>query len=203
MWELMKGTGVRKTGVGSYGRSVLRRFVSNLLFRSPVSLDSPQQPLIRGALTCRRRHGQSQGPLTPATLDSIAISLREVVTLVTIFEHAHAQIARLDDAGEGVIADASGSVLIPELYARSGWASLQGVNSIPLLVGEIGLLEAAVVNLESYEGNEVLLVTGYGLLDVFGNRKKNVYPLRYAHGILTFADEAGDTTSGSATPSLT
>lgn len=102
-----------------------------------------------------------------------------------------------------MIADASGSVLIPELYARSGWASLRGAGSIPLLVDEIGLLEAAVVNLESYEGNEVVLVSGYGLLDVFGSREKNVHPLRYAHGILTFADAAGDTTSGSATPSLT
>lgn len=199
----MEGTGSPKTGVESYGWSTLRRFASNLLFRPSVSLDSPQQPLIRGLVARQHRHEQSLALSNSATLDSIAISFRETISLVTIFEHSHAQIFSLDDADEEVIANASGSVLLPELYTRSGWASLQGVSSIPLLVGEIGLLEAAVVNLESYEGNEVVLVAGYGLLDAFGNRKKNIYPLRYAPGILTFANAAGDTTSGSATPSLT
>ncbi|MER6377934.1 hypothetical protein ABT255_59190 [Streptomyces mirabilis] len=72
-----------------------------------------------------------------------------------------------------------------------------------MLVSEIGLLEAAVINLETYQGNEVVLVAGYELLAIFSQREANSYPLRHVHGILAFADEAGDSTSGSATPSLT
>ncbi|MFE9171109.1 hypothetical protein ACFYNZ_16555 [Streptomyces kebangsaanensis] len=120
-----------------------------------------------------------------------------------ILEHAHARISELSDADGETVADASGSTLIPLLYARAGLASIQGLNHIPLLVGEIGLLEAAVINLESYEGNEVVLCAGYELLNHCAHRKKNAYPLRYVHGVMAFADEDEDTTSGPATPSLT
>ncbi|MEU0209285.1 hypothetical protein ABZ235_04290 [Streptomyces canus] len=151
----------------------------------------------------RRRHrDKPQAHLTPATPDVIAITVEEIAALVEIFEHARARIFELSDASKETIADASGSILVPSLFARAGLASIQGNHSIPLLVDEIGLLEAAVINLESYEGNEVVLVAGYELLDKFSNRKMNAYPLRHVHGVLAFSDEAGETASGPATSSL-
>jgi|1185.fasta_scaffold48960_2 hypothetical protein len=151
----------------------------------------------------RRRHrDQPHKPLTSAIPDAIPIAIREIVTLVEIFEHAHARIVELGEVDKETLAGASGSSVIPMLYARAGFASIQGLHTIPLLVDEIGLLEAAVINLESYQGGEVVLCAGYQLLDYFANRNRNPYPVRQVHGILTFAGEAEDTTSGSTTPSL-
>ncbi|MFI6935462.1 hypothetical protein [Streptomyces sp. NPDC050287] len=141
--------------------------------------------------------------MTPALPDAIAIAIQETATLIEILEHAHSRIVELSEAGKETLARASGSSLIPILYARAGFASIRGRRSIPLLADEIGLLEAAVINLESYQGNEVVLVAGYQLLDDFANRTRNAYPVCHVHGILAFAGEAEDTTSGSATPSLT
>lgn len=151
----------------------------------------------------RRRRDQPHEPLDSIESDAIAITIREIVTLLEVLEHAHARIAELSEVDKETLARASGSTLIPTLYARAGFASIQGRRSIPLLADEIGLLEAAVINLESYQGNEVVLCAGYQLLDDFANRKRNAYPLCHVHGILAFAGEAEDTTSGSATPSLT
>jgi hypothetical protein len=150
----------------------------------------------------RRRRDQAYEPSTPAIPDAIPIAIREMVTLIEVFEHAHARIVELGETGEETLARSSGSSLIPIFYARAGFASTHGHRSIPLLADEIGLLEAAVLNLESYQGNEVVLCAGYQLLDDFANRKRNVYPVCYVHGILTFASEAEDTTSGSTAPSL-
>ncbi|WP_159403647.1 hypothetical protein [Streptomyces sp. NRRL S-646] len=97
----------------------------------------------------------------------------------------------MSDTDGDTIARASGASLIPSLYARAGLALTKGRDSIPLLVGEVGLLEAAVINLESYEGNEVVLVAGYELLDVLSNREVNTGPLRRIHGILTFDGDSG------------
>jgi hypothetical protein len=105
--------------------------------------------------------------------------------------HAQNKIAELSDVDDETIARASGASLIPSLYARAGLTLTKGGDNIPLLVGEVGLLEAAVINLESYEGNEVVLVAGYELLDVLSNREVNTSPLRRIHGILTFDGEAG------------
>ncbi|MER6168135.1 hypothetical protein [Streptomyces violaceorubidus] len=137
------------------------------------------------------------------TPDSIAITIREVVTLLEVLEHAHTCIAQLSETDEETLAKASGSTLIPFLYGRTGFASIQGRRNIPLLTDEITLLEAAVVNLESYQGNEVVLCSGYQLMNDFANRKRNSYPLRHVHRILTFTDEVEDTASGPAAPSLT
>ncbi|MGW3952717.1 hypothetical protein ACWEKM_17720 [Streptomyces sp. NPDC004752] len=124
-----------------------------------------------------------------------------MIDLVGVLEHAHTKIAELSDSDDETIARASGVTLIPSLYARAGLALTKDGDNIPLLVSEVGLLEAAVINLESYEGNEVVLVAGYELLDVFSNREVNSGPLRRIHGILTFDGDAG-TTSGSVTPSV-
>ncbi|MFD7611403.1 hypothetical protein [Streptomyces sp. NPDC059828] len=113
-----------------------------------------------------------------------------MTALVETFEYAHAQIAELSGAGYDTVARASGSILISTLYARAGFAAVRGRHRIPLLVSELGLLEAAVINLESYEGNEAALCTGYGLLDDLVNRKSSSGILCCIHGILAFTDEA-------------
>lgn len=150
----------------------------------------------------RRRPDKSQESPPPAVPDAIAISFREVADLIEVIEHTHAQITKLSDLDKGTVADASGSALVPLLYARAGFASIQGRHKIPFLVDEIGLLEAAVVNLESYEGSWVVLCTGYQLLNIFATRERNSSPLQFVHGIPTFGGEAGDTTNGSVAPSL-
>ncbi|MFE9925736.1 hypothetical protein ACFYQA_30470 [Streptomyces sp. NPDC005774] len=142
----------------------------------------------------RRHRDKLHAPLSSIASGVIAITIRELVALVGVFEHAYAQISELSDASGETIANASGLTLISSLYARAGMASIRGLRDIPLLVDEIGLLDAAVINLESYEGNEVVLVAGYELLDNFANRERNSYPLRCKHGILAFTDEAGETT---------
>ncbi|MER6629026.1 hypothetical protein ABT301_12385 [Streptomyces sp. NPDC000987] len=124
--------------------------------------------------------------------DAIQITIRELISLVGVLEHAHDKITLLGNVDDVTIARASGVTLIPSLYARAGLTLTRGGENIPLLVDEVGLLEAAVINLESYEGNEVVLVAGYELLDAFVNRKKNAHALRRIHGILTFDGEAGN-----------
>ncbi|MFE9313332.1 hypothetical protein ACFYM5_38105 [Streptomyces sp. NPDC006706] len=121
-----------------------------------------------------------------------------MVTLIELFEHACTQITELSDADKETIANASGSTLIPALYARAGLASSRHRDNIPLLASELGLLEAAVINLESYEGSEVMLCVGYELLDSFAHRKRNTYPLRRIHGILSFVYEMGGAVDGTA-----
>ncbi len=141
----------------------------------------------------RRRHrDEPQSPSTfPAAPNAIKISIPELISLVGVLEHAQNKIAELSDADNETVTRASGVTLIPSLYARAGLALTKGGESIPLLVSEVSLLEAAVINLESYEGNEVVLVAGYELLDAFSSREANSHPLRRAHGILIFDGEAG------------
>lgn len=151
----------------------------------------------------RRRRDQSVEPLVAIPPVAIAIPIREVAGLIEVLEHAHTCIEQLSGTDKETLARASGSSLIPLLYARAGFASIQKRQNIPLLADEIGLLEAAVINLESYQGNEAVLCVGYQLLDDFAKRKRNSYSLCRVHGILAFTDEVDDTASGPATPSLT
>ncbi|HLL34115.1 MAG TPA: hypothetical protein VK545_09520 [Streptomyces sp.] len=145
----------------------------------------------------RRRRDQPQ-EATPTAADAIAVTLPEVITLVGVLEHAHSRMAELSDADGETLANASGSALIPALCARVGLASIQGRRNVPLLSSELGLLEAAVVNLESYEGNEVVLVDGYELLERFTRRQSETHPVRRVHGILTLAQDPESPTGGPA-----
>ncbi|MET8077810.1 hypothetical protein [Streptomyces sp. NPDC005303] len=140
----------------------------------------------------RRRRDQPSEPEIPPSPNAIAITPREVGALIEVMEHAHNCILELSDTDGDTLARASGSELIPSLYARAGFSSIGGRGSIPLLAEEVGLLEAAVINLESYQGNEVALCAGYQLLDDFANRGSGSHPLRYVHGILAFAGDAQD-----------
>ncbi|MFE3034264.1 hypothetical protein ACFXKY_21820 [Streptomyces canus] len=151
----------------------------------------------------RRRRDQPSEPEAHPNPNVISITASEAGTLIEVLEHAHTCILKLSDTNEETLARASGSDLIPSLYARAGFSSIGGRGRIPLLADEVGLLEAAVINLESYQGNEVVLCSGYQLLNDFANRGSGHYSLRYVHGILTFAGDVEDSASGPATPSLT
>lgn len=138
----------------------------------------------------RRNRTPSPGPSeVPQTPQAVPISLQELATLVSVFDHAYDQISRLGDVGEETAGKASGTVVIPALYARAGLAATLGRGDIPLLADEVGLLEAAVLNLESYEGNEVALCSGYQLLEFLTERARNSRPVRQVHGIFSFHDE--------------
>jgi hypothetical protein len=126
----------------------------------------------------------------------INITVRELIALIGVLDHAYSKIAELGEFDDEVMAQSSGVALIPLLYARAGLALTEGADGIPLLAAEVGLLEAAVINLESYEGNEVVLVAGYELLDAFANRPKSPHALRRVHGILTFDGGAGTRSVG-------
>jgi hypothetical protein len=151
----------------------------------------------------RRTFAQRQEPrIAQDSSPGLAINIEELVTLIKVFEHAHSQISKLSEADGKTIEDASGTHLIPSLYARAGLAASRGFGEIPLLAREVGLLEAAVVNLESYEGNEVVLVSGYELLAVLASREKEARCLCQVHGILSFADGQPDPGNEPAIPSL-
>lgn len=141
----------------------------------------------------RRRRDEASAPAT-SHQDSraIPITFGETDALVAVFEHAYTRIRALSDADAQTLARASGSALIPVLYARVGLASCRRRSVIPLLTEELSALEAAVVNLQSYGGNEVVLCTGHDLLDEFSGRRENTRPLSYEHGILAYADGAED-----------
>lgn len=83
----------------------------------------------------------------------------------------------------------------------SGVASTWGRDEIPLLDVEVGLLEAAVINLESYEGNEVMLCSGYELLDIVASRKKSSH-LHRVHGIWAFRYDPEEVCYGSVGPTI-
>ncbi|MET9035292.1 hypothetical protein [Streptomyces mirabilis] len=125
-----------------------------------------------------------------------------MTALVAVFEHAHSQIVKLSDARRETIEKASGSHIISELYARAGLAASQGSYELPLLASEVGLLEAAVVNLESYEGYEVVLCSGYELIAALSSRRTKNRPVRRVYGILSFVYGELGPMNSSTTPSV-
>ncbi|MGV9628845.1 hypothetical protein [Streptomyces sp. NPDC003487] len=151
-----------------------------------------------------RRRKNFERPELTSLDDSTALALKisELTALVSVFEHAHAQITKLSDADRETIKKASGIHIIAELYARAGLATAQGVNELPLLASEFGLLEAAVVNLESYEGNEAVLCSGYELLAVLSTRGPQSRSMRRVHGILSFIGGESTPAPGSTVPSV-
>lgn len=132
---------------------------------------------------------------------ALSLKVRELTALVTILEHAHSQIAKLGDVDRKTAEKASGSHIISTLYARAGLAATQGDDELPLLPSEFGLLEAAVVNLESYEGYAVILCSGYELLAALSLRRKENRPVHRVHGILSFLRGDQGLVNGMTTPS--
>ncbi|MFD9467315.1 hypothetical protein [Streptomyces sp. NPDC060027] len=88
-----------------------------------------------------------------------------MLLLVGVIEHAHTQLSDLSDADAVTVSNASGADLLQLLRTRVGAATAHGRQGIPMLVSEIRYVEAAVVNLESYEGHESVLCEGYAILE--------------------------------------
>ncbi|MEV5317969.1 hypothetical protein AB0K92_09955 [Streptomyces sp. NPDC052687] len=115
----------------------------------------------------RRRRAAQEAPATAALPPPLAfeITMDELRAIERVTLHARTQLRTLSDASASTIADASGSPLVTALYERAGAAHALGRSAVPMLVSEIGLVEAAVLNLESYAGHEVVLAEGYALLN--------------------------------------
>lgn len=102
----------------------------------------------------------------------------------------------------GTGSKASGSTLISSLYARIGSTVVRGRGAVPILITEIGQVEAAVLNLESHDGHEVPLCPGYALLQKLETRRGVCRSLGLIDGIWAIADETGESASGAAAPSM-
>ncbi|MER5555747.1 hypothetical protein ABT001_29445 [Streptomyces sp. NPDC002793] len=148
----------------------------------------------------RDKPAQAEEPPTSA----LSISVSEAKHLIEVLRHAGAQISELTrgDVDEGWVAEASGSALIASFYARIGLSVTRGSDAVPVLTREIGQLEAAVLNLESYEGHEVILCLGYELLQKLESRKDACRALCLVDGVWAIADEKGESASGTEAPSM-
>ncbi|MFF9109937.1 hypothetical protein [Streptomyces sp. NPDC014805] len=160
---------------------------------------------LQGARGPRRRTPTRSGPSSngtaqaaPADTGALALTAAELADLLQVLDHAREQITELSKADADTVAAASGSALIPVLCARAGIAALRGHGSIPLLAPEAGLLEAAVLNLQSYQGNEAVLCTGHALLDALDRREHVTGRLVVVHGILAFDGDTETETDGPA-----
>lgn len=87
----------------------------------------------------RRRRDQARDYLKPADPDIIAITIQEIVALVEVLEHAHVQISKLSNSDSETIINASGSALIPSLYARAGWSRSRGIAAAMYLCSSVKL----------------------------------------------------------------
>jgi hypothetical protein len=136
---------------------------------------------------------------------ALQISISEAKDLIEVLRHTRVRIreASRDDIDQELVAKASGSALLSALYARIGLTVTQQGDAVPILINEIGQVEAAVLNLESYGGHEVFLCLGYALLQELDTRKVACRPLRLIDGVWAIADEPGESASGMATPSMT
>ncbi|MFI2423921.1 hypothetical protein ACH5A7_07410 [Streptomyces sp. NPDC018955] len=136
---------------------------------------------------------------------ALQISINETKDLIEVLRHARTQITELTrgDAHQELVAKASGSALISSLYARIGLAVVRGKDAVPVLITEIGQVEAAVLNLESYDGHEVVLCLGHALLQRLETRRDAYRSLCLVDGVWAITDETGESASGAAAPSLT
>ncbi|MFE9724532.1 hypothetical protein ACFYQ5_13340 [Streptomyces sp. NPDC005794] len=136
---------------------------------------------------------------------AVPININEAKDLIEVLRHARTQIAKLtrEDVDQERVTQAGGSALIASLYARIGLTFTRGGGTVPVLITEIGQVEAAVLNLESYDGHEVILCLGYALLQKLENRKGACQSLCLVDGVWAIADETGESASDSAAPSTT
>jgi hypothetical protein len=135
---------------------------------------------------------------------ALQISIDEAKDLIEVLRHARTQIVELTrgDADQELVARAGGSDLIASVYARIGLTVVQGRDAVPILVTEIGQVEAAVLNLESYEGHEVVLCLGYALLQNLESRQSSWRSLTLIDGIWAITNETGESANGATAPSI-
>ncbi|MFI5567462.1 hypothetical protein ACIA6T_08895 [Streptomyces sp. NPDC051740] len=135
---------------------------------------------------------------------ALQVSINEAKDLIEVLRHAQTQIVELTrDADQELVARAGGSDLIASIYARIGLTVVQGRDAVPILVTEIGQVEAAVLNLESYEGHEVVLCLGYALLQNLESRKSSWRSPTLVDGIWAITNETGESANGATAPSIT
>ncbi|MGW0822153.1 hypothetical protein [Streptomyces sp. NPDC002845] len=135
-----------------------------------------------------------------AALDAVSqppsafeITADELRTIERVTFHARAQLRRLSDSSASTITDASGSALVPVLHERAGAAHALGSPGIPMLVSEITHVEAAVLNLESYDGHETVLCEGYTLLNRLAFLKGHARVTQEIGGVVTLPGETPST----------
>ncbi|MEU1475811.1 hypothetical protein ACFYZ8_01345 [Streptomyces sp. NPDC001668] len=120
------------------------------------------------------------------------ITMDELRTIERVTRHARARLRELSDSSEPTLTNGSGSALVPVLYERAGAADALGRSGIPMLIGEIAHVEAAVVNLESYAGHETVLCDGYSLLNRLAFLKGRVRVAQEIAGVVTLPGDAAD-----------
>jgi hypothetical protein len=137
-----------------------------------------------------RRAASVDAPQPPP---AFAITMDELGSIERVTLHARTQLRKLSGSSSSTVIDASGSALVPVLYERAGAADALGQSGIPMLVSEIAHVEAAVVNLESYDGHEVELCEGYALLNRLAFLKGQARVTQEIGGVVTLPGEAADT----------
>src|SRR5690606_35745835 len=88
------------------------------------------------------------------------------------------------------IEQASGYWLMLTLSERAGAARVLGRSGIPMLVDEVGTVQAVVLNLESYEGDPMVVLEGYELLNRITLLAQLPRPSEEMGGVLTLPDDA-------------
>ncbi|MEG8279728.1 hypothetical protein [Streptomyces sp. AHA2] len=107
-----------------------------------------------------------------------------------MIEHARQRLETESDADAQTIRNASGAELLPVLYARAGAALASGAEGVPMLVREIGHVEAAVINLQSYGGHETVLCEGHSLLQRLAVLAREARTGRMVDGVLRLHPQA-------------
>ncbi|CAL9326650.1 hypothetical protein SUDANB91_07196 (plasmid) [Streptomyces sp. SudanB91_2054] len=96
---------------------------------------------------------------------AFAVTVQDLQALERITGHARIQLAKLgDDMDREALDRASGYWLMLSLSERAGAARVLGRPGIPMLVDEVRALEAVVLNLQSYGGDDMAVVEGHDLL---------------------------------------
>ncbi|MCH5671013.1 hypothetical protein [Streptomyces gilvus] len=113
----------------------------------------------------RERREEAFGDTRGAASRAFAISDEDLRTLERVTSHARTQLLRLSDSDLETIDNGSGYRLMPLMYQRAGAARVLGHSGVPMLVTEVSNVHAAVLNLESYQGDPVLVLEGYDLLN--------------------------------------
>jgi hypothetical protein len=132
----------------------------------------------------RRRRRPAPAPQPENDLLAFELSRADFQILTRVIEHARECLEAGSTADPQTIRNAGGAELLPLLYPRAGAALASGAGGVPMLVSEIRHLEAAVVNLESFEGHEAMLCEGHALLERLAALGKHARTGRTVDGIL-------------------
>ena len=130
---------------------------------------------------------------------AFAVTVEDLQSLERITNHARTQLARLGGAMDlEVIDQASGYMLMLALSERAGAARALGYAGIPMLVDEVGLVQAVVLNLETYGGETMAIAEGYELLSRVTQLAQLPRAAEEIRGVLTLPDETPETSGPSA-----